>query len=227
MKKIINFSNGGSTLIIIIIFLFAIDLSAQTGDANTLPQFLFPKFSKSIVKMKDGNIYTAFINYNMVDEEVIFEQKGKYMALDKPELIDTVFIQNKPFIPFEKSFYEVLVKGPLSFYIQHKCKFVPVGSTTAYGMTSQTLGTTAVRTMQVGNQVRSLDVPENVTISMASVNWVKKNNEMEKFTNERQFLKIFSEKETQLKEYIKKEKLDLKIREDLIKLGNYCNDLVK
>jgi hypothetical protein len=213
--------------IILVFTLFPLNLEAQNDPVTTLPQFLFPKFSNGVVKMKAGNLYSASVNYNMIDEEVIFEQKGKYMALDKPELIDTVFIRNRSFVPVGKAFYEVVVSGPAPFFIQHKSKLVPVGSTTAYGMKSQTLGTTSVRTMQVGNQVRNLDVPENVTLSPASVYWVRKNNELEKFTSERQLLKLFPENEILLKDYIKKEKLDMKIREDLIKIGNYCNDLMK
>jgi hypothetical protein len=213
--------------IILVFTLFPLNLEAQNDSVTTLPQFLFPKFSNGVVKMKAGNLYSASVNYNMIDEEVIFEQKGKYMALDKPELIDTVFIRNRSFVPVGKAFYEVVVSGPAPFFIQHKSKLVPVGSTTAYGMKSQTLGTTSVRTMQVGNQVRNLDVPENVTLSPASVYWVRKNNELEKFTSERQLLKLFPENEILLKDYIKKEKLDMKIREDLIKIGNYCNDLMK
>jgi hypothetical protein len=227
MKRIINCIVFGKSFIVIALSLFVLDLPAQTENENPLPHFLFPKFTRSIVKMKAGNQYSASINYNMIDEEMIFEQKGGYLALDRPSLIDTVLLQNRTFVPVERAFYEVVVKGPLAFFIQHKSRYAPVGSNTAYGLKSQTLGPTAVRTVQAGNQVRQLDVPTDVTVAPATVFWVRKNNEMEKFTTERQLLKIFPEKETELKEFIKKEKLDLKIREDLIRIGNYCNELYK
>jgi hypothetical protein len=50
---------------------------------------------------------------------------------------------------------------------------------------------------------------------------------MEKFSTERQFLKIFPKKGAVLKEYIKKQKLNIKRREDVIKLGAYCNELFR
>jgi len=227
MKKSIMFLKAGKSLIIIVLCLIAFDLSAQTETKNPLPQFLFPKFSGTIIKMKAGNTYSALVNYNIIDEEMIFEQKGNYMALDKPELIDSVFIRNKTFVPVDKAFYEVVVNKPLTFFIQHKSKYAPVASATAYGMTSQVNAPTNVKRIQGGNQVRSLDLPDNVTISPASVNWVRKNGTLEKFTTERQLLKIFSEKEAELKEFFKKEKLDLKITEDVIKIANYCNELYK
>ena len=201
--------------------------TGQTDPSNPLPQFLFPGFTKSLVKMKDGRDLVATINYNMVDEEMIFDQKGIYMALEKPQEIDTIYLQNRKFVPVDKSFYEVLNKGQITLFIQHKSRYSPVGSTTAYGMTSKTLGPTAVRTIQGGNQVRQLEVPDNVTVSPATVYWVRINGEMNKFTTDRQFMKLFPELEDKLKEFFKNDKIDIKSREDLIKLGNFCNSLNK
>lgn len=178
--------------------------------------------------MNDGRKLTAIINYNMVDEEMIFDQKGVYMALDKPQEIDTVYIQNRRFIPVEKAFYEVVTSGgPVTLFIQHKSRYAPVGSNTAYGLKTQTLGPSSVQSINVGNQVRHIDVPENVTVSPATLYWAKINGTMNKFTTEKQFLKLFPGAEDKLKEFIKNSKLDIKVREDLIKLGNFCNELVK
>jgi len=216
----------GSCLSIILFFLFP-NLPGQTDPSNPFPQFLFPGFTKSLVKMKDGRQLTATINYNMVDEEMIFDQKGVYMALDKPQEIDTIYLRNRKFIPVEKSFYEVLNKGRITMFIQHKSRYSQKGTPTAYGMTTKTAGPTKVLSMQVGNQVRQVELPENVEVTPATVYWAKYNNEMNKFTTEKQLLKLFPDKADKLKEFIKNSKLDIKIREDLIKLGNFCNGIVK
>jgi hypothetical protein len=203
------------------------DLHAQTDQSKPLPQFLFPGFTKSLVKMKDGRQLTAILNYNMVDEEMIFDQKGIYMALEKPQEIDTIFLQNRAFVPVEKAFYEVVATGNVSIYIQHKSRYSPVGSNTAYGLKTQTLGPSSVRTVSVGNQVREIEVPDNVTVSPATVFWVKTGDKMDKFTTERQFLKLFPDLEEKLKEFIKTNRIDIKSREDLIRLGQFCNGLEK
>lgn len=177
--------------------------------------------------MKDGRQLAATVNYNIVDEEMIFLQNGTYMALENPQEIDTVFIQKMKFVPVDKAFYEVVSKGPVVIYIQHKGKYTPVGSPTAYGMTSKTLGPTKVLTMRAGNQVRQIELPDNVEVTPATVNWVQKNKEMIKFTGEKQFLKIFPEYEGKLKEFIKTNKIDIKSPEDLARLGNFCNSITK
>ncbi len=227
MRLIYKGINIGIIFLFLYLFSIPTELSGQTDPDNPFPQLLFPSFTRGIIKMKSGKTNTASLNYNTVDEEMVFDQKGVYMVLDKPEEIDTVYMQNRKFVPVEKAFYEVVVNGPVSLYIQHKSRYAPVGSNTAYGLTSQTLGPTAVSTVRVGNQVRNLELPENVKVSPATVYWVRRNNEMNKFTTERQFLKIFPDKENEIKEFIKNSRLDLKTREDLIKLGNFCNGIVQ
>jgi hypothetical protein len=224
-------SNSGNFIVlkglsIVLFFLFA-DLNGQTESSNPLPQFLFPDFTKSLVKMKDGRQLSATLNYNMVDEEMIFDQKGVYMALEKPQEIDTIYLQNRKFVPVEEAFYEVLNHGMVTLFIQHKSRYSQKGTPTAYGMTTKTAGPTKVLSMQVGNQVRQVELPDNVEVSPATVNWVSYKNEMHKFTNEKQFLKIFPENETKLKEFLKTNKIDIKSREDLIKLGTFCNGIIK
>jgi hypothetical protein len=211
------------------LYLFSIlpELSGQTDIGKPFPQLLFPGFTRSIIKMKTGKTNSALLNYNTVDEEMVFDQKGVYMVLDKPEEIDTVYLQNRKFVPVEKAFYEVVVNGPVSLYIQHKNRYTPVGSNTAYGLTSQTLGPTGVTTVRGGNQVRNLELPDNVKISPATVYWVKRNKEMIRFTTERQFLKLFPDKENELNQFINKNKTDFKNADHVIKLINYCNELIK
>jgi len=211
----------------------SVNALAQNEQTRTLPQFLFPGFTKGVVIMKSGVSFSSSLNYNMVDEIMVTELNGAYRYATRPQDIDTIFLENRKFVPFEKIFYEVLLSGPAPFFLQNKSLYTPIGSPVGYGMKSQSVGNTKFSRYEMGsvvyqyNDVVYIDLPPNVTVTPASVNWVRKNNTMEKFANERQLLKIFPEKEIQLKEFFKREKPDMKDREDLIKLGKYCNELMK
>lgn len=220
-------SKSGITRLYVLIFLVSIAtrVVAQTEQTKSLPQFVFEKFNKGIVKLKDGKTYTANMNYNLVEEEMIFDQKGTYMTLSEPQNIDTVFLNNRIFVPVEKVFYEVLSHGKLTFFMQHKARYSTVGTPTAYGMTSQTNSSVRVTSVRNATQFRTIDVPDNVTITLATQYWVRKTGKMEKFSNQKGFLKLFPEKEAELKQFIKANNIDLKKREDMIKLGVYCNNL--
>ena len=79
-----------------------VELFGQTNTGGKFPQLLFPDFNKGIVQMKTGKTNSALLDYNTVDEEMLIEQNGGCYVLSKPEDIDTIYLQNRKFIPFEK-----------------------------------------------------------------------------------------------------------------------------
>jgi len=227
MKRRFVIESAGIFLITLLFLNMNVEVLAQGSPETKIPQFLFPAFSNGVVKMKSGDNYSALFNYNMVDEEMIFNNKGQYMALENINSVDTIIIGSRKFVPVQKVFYEVIIKGTVSLYIQHKSKYTDQGTATAYGMTSKTNSSESFNSIKGGNQIRTLDLPDNVVVSPEHVYWAKVNDEMKKFTSERQFLKIFPAKETELKDYFKKNDLDIDKREDLIKLGTFCNEILK
>jgi hypothetical protein len=231
MKLTDNVLRTGSFVLFFTFIFF--EVHGQKDQGRPLPHFLFPGFTKGVVIMKGGDSFSASLNYNMVDEKMVTELNGAYRYATRLQDIDTIFLEYRKFVPVEKAFYEVLVSGPAIFFLQNKSLYTPNGSPVGYGSKSQSVGPTKYRRYEMGsvvyqyNDVVYIDLPPNVTVTPASVSWVRKNNKMEKLTNEKQLLKIFPDKINELKDYFKKNKPDLKERDDLIKLGNYCNELYK
>ena len=50
---------------------------------------------------------------------------------------------------------------------------------------------------------------------------------MEKFSNERQFIKLFPQYQSELKAFFKKGKINIKDREDIVRLGTFCDEIMK
>ncbi len=202
-------------------------LSAQNEPPKDLPNFLFPEFTKATIKLKQGNEYAATLNYNLIDEEMVFLQGDTYMVLDKPQEIDTITVGGRKFIPYEKSFYELVFQDSITLFVQYKSTLEPVGNPGAYGTTSQSY--TTYYTRQVYGPVGSvtLSVPDNMKITSENSYWVSKNSELQKFSNKKQFFKLFKEKEKALDKYCSSQKVDFKKVEDVIQLINYCNSLYK
>ncbi|MDO9340859.1 MAG: hypothetical protein Q7T72_10105 [Bacteroidales bacterium] len=230
--KSLNFAFKSSLFALLLVFL-SFDVTAQDNTDRPLPQFMFPTFTEGYIVMKEGENFSALLNYNMVDQIMVTELNGVYRYATKMQDIDTIYLEYKKFVPVDKVFYEVLVKGLAAFFLQNKSLYTPKGSNVGYGMKSQSVGPTDFKRYELVNvcyqynEVVHIELPPNVDVTPAFVYWVRISDEMKKFTNERQFFKIFPEKESELKEYIKKEKINLKVREDIIKLGTYCNELLK
>ncbi|HMK05535.1 MAG TPA: hypothetical protein VK489_15145 [Ferruginibacter sp.] len=202
-----------------------ITTNAQAEEAKNLPNFLLPEFSSGIIKFKSGETKTAIINYNTVDQEVVFQQKDGYMVLDDPGQIDTIFVANKTLVPFNKVFYELVVTGPLTLFIQHKSNAEHQGTPTVFGAKTYATNNTYPRQVYGPTGTINLRVPDDFKIVNATEYWVRKNGEMDKFTTKRQFLKIFKEREKELSKFIDSNSISFKNISDLVKLFNYCNEI--
>ena len=219
MKKIPGF------FCLVILATAAIPVNAQTDSAINLPNFLFPRFTKSTIKFKSGNTKTATLNYNIVDQEMVFMQPDAYMVLDNPELIDTVYIDNRKFIPFKKAFYELLLDGHVSLFIQHKINLEIPGTATGYGATSKTLAPSEFKQIYGPRGSVDLRLPDEYKITDDSYYWIRRDMNMEKFSNKRQFLKLFKNKEKKINEFADRNNIDFQKTSDVIRLVDYCKEL--
>jgi hypothetical protein len=212
------------SLSVSLLLMFAGTVKAQEIDTlQNLPNLLFPKFAKGIVKLKDGKIYTAILNYETVEQEMIFLQNKYTIILDNPYLIDTILLNNKRFVPFPKGFYEVVYKAPITLFMQHKSYVESLGTPIGYGAMSQTTPSSYVRQVFDRRGSIALKIPDNFKVVDDSDYWVRWANGMEKFTTKSQFLKIFPDKEKELKKFISGNHIDFKNNFDLIKLLEYTN----
>jgi len=226
MKQISISTKSLKRICVALLLSNTISVSAQNDTLSNLPQYLFTQFDSSIVKLKTGEFSKALMNYNTLTERMAFYQKGSVLDLVKPESVETVYIQKRMFMPFEKAFYEVILNSPVSFYIQHKSDLVSKGRPAALGSTSQTSGITSVSKLVGPTNSYNMKLPEDFDIKPYNIYWIRMNNEMHRFMNERQFLKIFPEKEDQLKKFIKESDININKPEDLLKLATFCNELM-
>lgn len=208
-----------------VIIFVAMQLGAQTDTLKNLPNLLLPQFMKSIVKLKSGNTYTAILNYDLVEQEMVFLQRKLTLVLDEPQLVDTIYMANRTFVPFQKGFYELMVTAPITLFIQHKSYLESVGTPTGYGAMSQTTPPSYVRQIYGATGAINLTIPSGFKVVDDSENWIRRNNTMNNFKTKRQFLKIFPDKEKELNQFINKNYIDFKKPQDLVKLVNYCNEL--
>ena len=211
----------------IILFSIFFDLHAQTEQFQNLPQYLFPDFSKSTVKMKVGKNLTVLLNYNIVTEKMVFFQKDQVFNMANPETVDTAIIDNRKFIPVAKAFYEVIMERPVSLFIEHKGDIVDQGKPAGYGGTSQVSSSTYISKLDGGTSVYNFKLTGDLIIKPYQVFWISINGDKHSFANERQLKKIFPEKEKEIKLYIKQNHLKFENPPDVKKLVQFCTGFIK
>jgi len=202
-------------------------INSQADTLKNLPNLLLPGFTKSIVKMKSGEKKVATLNYNLVDQEMVFMQNKMYYVLDDPQLIDTIYMANKTFVPFEKGFYELAVPGLVTLFIQHKAYAESLGVPTGYGARSQTTSYNYVKTIYGANGAINLRIPENYKIVDDTDYWIRKEGKMQRVDSKREFLKLFTAGQKELDQFMSKNKVSFDNYQSVINLVQYCNEIYK
>lgn len=210
-------------LTLLLLCLVPVGVFAQFESVDKTQPYLFEEFDNAVVKMKTGDYNKALMNYNTVTEEMIFNQNDKMLALDKLETVDTVYLNNRVFVPVGKVFYEYACKGPIPLYIQHKNTLVPAGKPAAYGGTTQTSSVTSLSSLSGNGNIYKLKLPEEYETSNATLYWIRKDNKWEHFLNGSQLRGLLPERKEDIKNFVKEKRTDFKKIDDVVMLMRYLN----
>jgi hypothetical protein len=198
-------------------------LPGQGESQESQPQFLFPAFYDSKVLMSSGEVKNLKMNYNSLSETMVYMSGNDIYDLTNPGIVDTVFIQNRKFIPVGKAFYEVLKGGVMPLYCQTKSELKPVGRDAGYGSKSLTSAITSYANISSSGANYNLKIPPDYVVDTRFIYWI---NKTISFETERQFLKLFPEKAEELKAYIKKNRLKFEKPDHVIEMVSYCAELI-
>ncbi|HOU02348.1 MAG: hypothetical protein GT600_13240 [Bacteroidales bacterium] len=198
-------------------------LSGQGEAREPQPQFLFPAFHDSKVLMKTGKVQNLLMNYNSLTETMVYMSGSDIYDMVNPGQVDTVFIQNRKFIPVGKAFYEVLKGGDMPLYCQTKSELKPVGRDAGYGSKSLTSAITSYANISSSGTNYNLKIPPDYVVDTKLIYWI---NKTISFETERQFLKLFPENAEELKAYIKKNRLKFENQDHVIEMVRYCSELI-
>jgi len=188
-----------------------------------LSHYIFPEFKNGTVLMKSGQQHQALLNYNTLSEEMIFEDKGRKLAISKEEKekVDTVFIEGRKFFVLNGRFAELIYRSGYELYAEYRCDVKYPGKPAGYGGTSETSSVSTYSGVYSGGVLYELKLPDDFKIKPYIIYWLKKDGVINKFVNLKQLNKIFSDRKDLIKEYISSNNPDFNDRESLIRLIRY------
>jgi hypothetical protein len=200
---------------------------AQTGKMDNRPNLVLPTFKEGTVILKTGASYKAVMNYEMLDQQMLVVNNGKYFLVRDKQLVDTVIIGDRKFVPVEVGYNEVLASGKVSLFMEHKCILESKGGLVPFDTRSAS-GGMAGKTISYGQGgVLEQSIPSNYDVVDISEIWVRKDGNMIRFSNKKQFLKMFDEWKTELNQFIKQNDTDFQNLADISELVRYINELNK
>lgn len=201
-------------------------LRAQTDKLKYHEQFLFPEFMSGKIAMKTGKDFDMILNYNIISEKITFIQRGKIFDLTNPGSVDTIYLHNRKFIPVGKVFYEVLAEAPFVLFVQHKGIVKEPTRTDSYGSLSEASSSSSLKYLTDGSDLNTL-TDQNLIIKKEDVYWIRRNDSIQSFKDATQFVKIFPDIKSEIRVYIRQNKLKFENSDDILKLVNYSNNLIK
>jgi hypothetical protein len=206
-----------------LVFSFSFCLTYAQENSKEISHYLFSDFTQGIVLMKNGTENKALLNYNSLTEEMVFKDKGKMLAIGKPQLaqIDTVFIRNRKFFMLNGKFVELILRSTSDLYAEHKCKLIPPGKPAGYGGTSETSAVSSYSSLSSGGRVYDLKLPDDYKIEPYIYYWLKRNDELSKFTSIKQLIKLYDDKAELCKTYTKKYNVKYNNQESIIQFIKY------
>jgi hypothetical protein len=212
-------------LLIVFIFIICYAIDIQTQAQKDTARYVFREFAIGEVKMKNGQTDFALMNYNELTEEMIFKKDGGILAIDRLETIDTITIESRIFVPHQKIFLELLVKGPVSLFVQHKCNPIPAGNPSGYGEATETGASKNISVLSYnGRPLNKLKLPSDYHITDETQFWIRRDGAFYKSNTGSQIIKVFPGKAKEIRHFIKENNLNLKNTNDLITLIVKCNE---
>lgn len=200
-----------------ILLLSGFGTNAQpVNQSVALVEYAFEHFLPGNIKMKSGETYASVLNYNVVTNEMIFENNGKYLAIANPENVDTVTINQRRFIYLNNKFYEILFNSKMPLLLEYTATVNERGTSTGYGITSNTASASSLKSLISQGGSYTLQLPEGYTVIPGYEYWIMNNGQLEKAGNERQLIKIFPKKKDAIKGFVQKNQTDFSKREDII-----------
>lgn len=163
--------------------------------------FLFDEFVPGRVLMRNGAHIDIPLNYDASNNHMLYLQDGKQIILLNTQEIDTIYIDNRKFIPINRAFLEIckLPNGLLS--INWQLREVFKGYRGAYGQIIQShVESVNTNAFQPGTSYE-LQRADVTVCKNKNQYWVMIGGRPHKFTNKKTLFRLFLAHKKELESY--------------------------
>ncbi|MBA4168426.1 MAG: hypothetical protein H0X41_12935 [Chitinophagaceae bacterium] len=190
-------------------------INAQINDTPTkLEHYVLNSFTPGRVLLKSGEVLNQVLNYNMITKEMIFENNGAYLAIARPQDVDTIFLSDRKFVPAVGAFYEYLGGKSFPLFEEHTCSVKEQGVSNGIGTTNTTAATPLKSLLNDGGAYK-LKLPDEFQIIPRHTYLVFKNSQYIKVNNEQQLIRAFPDKKQVIRDWIKNNRTNFSNQQDV------------
>jgi hypothetical protein len=203
-------------------------INSVNGDSTGLYRsvYSYPNFTRGQVLLKDQKMASGLFNYNRLSGQILFiNGRGDTLEFASPESIRYVAILKDTFYYFDKSFGQSVshFKG-VNLYKKETIQYNGKEKKGAYGGYSNTTAANSIDKVSDQNDLKKIDVDENTLYVSSTHYYLAGHNGNFLSAVNKNFRKLFPQKEKQLNAYLVKNKMNYKDERDLLKLIEYLQN---
>ncbi len=184
--------------------------------------YLYPAFIEGTVLLKNREVISARMNYNILYGQMMFIQKpGDTLAIANPQNIEIIIFPSDTFY-YSSGYHQVLAVG-FGKYLTRK-QFIKVHEVRkggAYGTTSSLAATSTMSSYYGDAKTNKLTVNQEVVVSKQSEFYIADSKGRYRILNRITINKMYPNHKPQIDNFINEEKIDLDKEPDVIKLFGF------
>ncbi len=211
--------------IFVLTFLLPFLSFAQTATDTSIRRqsMIFEQFIDGKVLLKSGALSEAPLNYLSTDQSILFKKEDVMYTLTDLNSIDTIYISDRKFVPFNNIVYEVVSNiGKVALLVSYKSRLKPLIATVDHtGSSKQSINV-------VSNTVSDVYLTRmykgNYAVEIVKHYWLKNYTKVNKAYRLKDFLNTFRESSHQaIINFERANHINYTVESDMIKLLNFCN----
>lgn len=205
---------------------FLIEAHAQRVPIDST-QFLLQHFENGHVYYKDGRVFNVPLNYSLLIKKFLFRDKydkNNIKEFSEPDMVATIKIGERIFLPTKDGATEVLQKDP-PIFVQYRGSLKWEGKQVGYGGRSETSAVDSYSSFQSGSTMHKLETEKLILTRIDKIFRIERKGKQYRFINEKQFLKAFPNHKNELKKYADDNKIDFNDIDNVLQIYNYASAL--
>ena len=174
------------------------------------------------------NITSSYISPTIIEERQLNvahqHDDNAIKEFSEPEMVATIKIGERTFLPTKDGATEVLQKDP-PIFVQYRGSLKWEGKRVGYGGRSETSAVETYSTFQSGSTTHKLETEKLILTRIDKIFRIERKGKQYRFINEKQFLKAFPDQKEKLKKYADDNKIDFNDIENVLQIYNYASTL--
>lgn len=183
---------------------------------------LFPDYQQGTILLKGNKKVNVPLNYDATKHLMMYKQGDDNMILENIQSVDSILIGKQRFIPVKNRFYEVIPVNSEFLLVDWYIAMTNIGYRGAYGQVTHSK-VHSYNISAVTHDIYHTEARPNTSLevyrrSNQNTYYILRNNKMMKFKDRKSLIKLFPEREEEIKQLLKEEKTMFKNVEDVVNL---------